>query len=259
MLYFTKKPVLENPLKAAGHLVLKREHESFDACFCIIRDTLPQLARRLALLHPVEQAYYNGLKFDKRKLSYLLGRQAAKTAVALLAGVEDLSSFYIGAGVFQFPVVKELPLRNIQVSISHCEQTGIALAFPEEHPLGIDIEKIEDDKAAIIKDYLSAREYELAMLCGLPAASGCFMMWTIKEALTKILRTGLTTDLHMIELASLERTGTTYTSTFRHFTQYKALSCQHGDYICSLVLPARTTPEMDTFWHSFISSTGNLV
>jgi 4'-phosphopantetheinyl transferase EntD len=236
-----------------GKIILKRENRSFHAGFCLLKESLPDLKKSIILLHPDEKGYYDTLKFDNRKASYLLGRIASKAAISELIEGESMKSISIGFGVFNFPVVQHSVGRNIQVSISHCDNLGVALAFPEEHPLGVDIEKSDTHKIDTMKSQVCAGELELISNCNLPISIGCTVIWTIKESLSKIFRTGLTMDVKISEIESLKKIDSIYISTFRHFGQYKAISRCAGDYICSIVLPKNTTPDLDHFWSSFTS------
>lgn len=240
------------PIYHTGKISLHRQQSDFTAAFCLLKGELPALTTQLHLLHPIEREYYDQLKFDRRKTSYLLGRIAAKKAVSCLAGI-DTTSFYIGFGVFEFPVVKSAAAHNLQVTLSHCDDIGIALAFPEEHPLGLDIEGINNDRIDTLKSQMTAGETGLIQTLDLPAPAGYTLAWTAKEALSKIFRTGLMMDFNLLEIKSTERTGTIYTSTFRHCHQYKALSCPAGNYVCTLVLPAKTNASPDELWRLFTS------
>ena len=232
-----------------GNIILHREEKDFLAAFCMTRAALPALTADLSMLHMHEKEHYNTLRFDPRRQSYLLGRLTAKKAIARLAGI-DARSFYIDQGIFEFPVVKGTG-QNIQATISHCDDIGMALAFPEEHPLGLDIEQISGEKADAIKSQISPAEEALLQSCNIPQLTGYTIAWTIKEALTKIIRTGLTMDLRLTEIKSLEEDGRQYVTTFRHFSQYKALCSHSGDYACAVVVPAKTTPNLDEFWTCF--------
>lgn len=238
-----------------GEVLLKRENANFKAGFCAINKDLFELIKEIAILHPEELAYYETLKFDRRKKSYLLGRIAAKQAVLELPYNDNaIDSFSIQFGVFQFPVVKYLQNQNIQVSITHCDNLGIALAFPEEHPLAIDIEKIDDRNIKTMKSLIGDQEYDLISSCSLEMSIGSVLTWTIKEALSKLLKTGFTVDFKILEINSLEKTGSIYTATFKSFYQYKAVLCKIGNYMCSIVLPKNTSCDLSVFWKALIES-----
>ena len=237
-----------------GKILLRRKTSNFLVGFCIIRKEFPELEKQLFLLHPDEKKYYASLKFEKRKISYLLGRIAAKTAILELDSIKStMQSFAINSGVFQFPVVKYIQYQNIQVSISHCDFFGVALAFPEEHPLGIDIEEIKEDRVDVMKTIICEKELDLMNNNLLSLAVGSTMVWTIKESLSKVLKTGLTLDFKFLEIESIEKVGVSYISTFKHFMQYKAISYKIGNYICSIVQPKKTFAEWDHFNNVLIS------
>ncbi|MGB8193223.1 MAG: 4'-phosphopantetheinyl transferase superfamily protein [Chitinophagaceae bacterium] len=244
---------MENLFNTSGEIILKRQKQNFSAGFCLIKEELPNLVKKLSLLHQSEQEYYNTLLFNKRKASYLLGRLAARLAISGFIKTKDTQSFYVDFGVFQFPVVKSSVNYNIQVSISHCDDIGIALAFPEAHPLGIDIERISPDKIEIIKSQIGNNESDLISNCGLSLPVGGVIIWTVREALSKIFKAGLTMDPKTLEIASLKNVDSVYISSFSYFSQYKAISCHAGNYICSIVVPANTTAELEDFWNALRS------
>jgi phosphopantetheinyl transferase len=247
---------LENLFNTSGEIILRRQKQNFSAGFCLIKEELPNLIKNLSLLHSSEKAYYNALQFDKRKASYLLGRLAVKLAISSFIKTKDVQSFYVDFGIFQFPVVKSSVNHNVQVSISHCDDIGIALAFSEEHPLGIDIERISLDKIEVIKSQISESELDLISGCDLSLPVGGIIIWTMKEALSKIFKTGLTMNWKILEIGSLKNVDSVYISTFSDFIQYKAISRRAGDYICSIVVPANTSPELEDFWNALRSMLG---
>lgn len=234
-----------------GKFTLQRENSTHYAGFCILHAAPGHLAQQLYLLHPEERSYYDALKYDKRRESYLLGRISAKKAIGALAIFEDLEKIAIEAGVFQFPVVKYSITRNLQVSITHCDGLGIALSHPEVHPLGVDVERTDRANTEVIREQLTTNELALSLAVPLQQSAACTMIWTMKEALSKILRTGLTMDLKLLEIRSLVKEGDLYTSQFKHLIQYKAISCQAGAYVCSVVMPGKTTPDLGQFWQFF--------
>ena len=92
-------------------------------------------------LHPQEHNYFNSLTFEKRIRSYLMGRIIAKHVVAALIGKKSLTNIIIQSGSYTQPIiVSNKP--NIQVNITHCDDFGAALAFPEAHPMRIDLERL---------------------------------------------------------------------------------------------------------------------
>ncbi len=228
---------------ATGNIRLQRENSIHTAACCIVNASLSDLQTHINDLHPRELATYESFKFDARKKAYLLGRLTARKALSLLVPKEKLSTIFIGNGVFSFPIV-EGENCGLQVSITHCEDIGMAMVYPQAHPLGIDLERIDAKRSKTMAEQLSTKEKAIIRKAGLPKTIGYPISWTIKESLSKVLRTGLTLDFKFIELASIIRKGNYYESTFVKFGQYKAVSYHFGEYVCSIVLPKFTTPDL---------------
>jgi phosphopantetheinyl transferase len=231
----------------SGSLIIQREQKEFKCGWGMLSADLVALNRYLHLLHPAEKEQFKQFQYEARKMSWLLGRCAAKRAIQELCPEEDIQSYRIDHGVFQFPVVKSPANHNIQVSISHSYQTGVALAFPEEHPMGIDLEKTDAARIDTIERTITGRESEAIRHLRLPRELGCTLIWTIKESLSKILKTGLTVDLQILEMDSLSPGEPGYISTFRHFPQFRACSFHNDNYVCSVTLPKKSVVCLQAF------------
>jgi 4'-phosphopantetheinyl transferase len=222
---------------------LQRPKAEYRAAISLCRLT-PDDCRTTAVphLHPQERVHFDTLHFERRAHSYLLGRYTAKRAAALLTLEEDLSRICIGSGVFEQPVLTVPGRSNLGVTLSHAGNYGIALAFPEEHPMGVDIEEISPRNVTVVEEQMTAGERELIQ--GLPGSheSRLMMLWSAKEALSKILKTGLTTPLHVYEIHRASWDGEAVVAEFRHFMQYKALLFEFAGHACALALPRYSEP-----------------
>ena len=237
-----------------GILLLNYERKDFIAGFSLYSSPDQVSDQFFHLLHPSELSHYNSLKFEKRQQSYISGRIAAKKAISGLLPAVSLSSFSIDEGVFKFPVVKNLP--NVQVSISHSGNITIALAYPEEHPMGIDIEKLDDQKLDSMRSQICDSELGLTNQLNLSPSTSCTMLWTIKETLSKVLKTGLTVNFKLLKIKSLQRQGSHYIATFTDFHQYKTISYCTRDYVCTIVLPIHTVVDLSQIWSALAGLEG---
>ncbi len=213
----------------------------FQAAFCLARLNWPELRDESGqFLHPEEVHYFSTLASERRQMSYLLGRYCAKQALARMRPASTANSICIRPGVFQHPVTSGAGT-GAQVSISHGSHWGAAIAFPEEHPMAVDIEEIEDDKSAVIKTQMSKSE----ILMMLPLVDGeteaLALLWTVKEAMSKIIRCGMMTPFTVFEVASASKLGETIRCTFSNFAQYKATCFLHEHLAISLVSPKNTS------------------
>jgi phosphopantetheinyl transferase len=197
------------------------------------------------VLHPRETAYYHTLKSEKRKRSYLVGRYAAKKAVAAFVQETDPRRILIQQGIFNQPIATCEDARNVQVSITHCDGLGAAIAFPEAHPMGIDLERIKPGKREAIESQMTKAEREGITALSFPYDMLLTLAWTAKEALSKVLKTGLTTPFTIFAMSEIKVQNDCFTGSFENFPQYKALSFETDGYVCSIVCPKKTGIEID--------------
>lgn len=228
-------------------LALIREKQEFQACVGLMHGTLKECQLHLDMLHPKEQSVYQHYHYDRRKASYLLGRLSAKQAILDLANIKTPKSIQIDTGVFQFPVVKCPEFSNIQVSISHCDAIGWSIAYPEAHPMGIDVEKIDITRRKDILSQLTHKE-KTNLLNNYNNIAGYTALFSIKEALSKVIRTGMMLDFKFLEIDNIKVTEQTMECTFTHFGQYKAVAYFKNEYVFSIVLPKRTKTQLGLAW-----------
>lgn len=228
-----------------GQLDLIRPEKEYKAtiCYCFLSH-MADYKKIIPHLHPQEWDYYNSLKFEKRIRSYLMGRFVAKQAVAFLTGNNNLKSILIHSGIFTQPIVVS-NIQNIQVSITHCDDFGVALAFPEAHPLAIDLEKISVDKRDVIERQLTNNEKDIINSLAAPYDIGLTLLWTAKEALSKVLKTGLMTPFNVFEISQIEYNDKYMISYYNNFAQYKVMSFTISNYMCSMVYPMKTKVYFD--------------
>ena len=222
-------------------LALKRPDTHFDAYLCISNHPFLELKeKRFQFLHPEELAYFDTLRFERRQKSFLLGRYCAKQAISKYLRQSEMTQFSIRHGVFEHPIVKNASNKEVQISISHSDVYGGAIAFPEEHPMAIDFEKIDPKKLEVIKTQCTQDELRLIQSLHLSVITQLTILWTVKEALSKALKCGLTTPFKIFEAKGLESQTDCFVWTFKKFAQYKAISFIIGNTACSIILPKKT-------------------
>lgn len=235
---------MESSLLASTYTnVLSLQHNeiSFQGAICFTHNSLELLKGIHAdFLHPQELSYFKELLYLKRQYSYLIGRYCAKQALVTYAPQHPLAASYIKAGVFDQPVLYSPYHPNIQVSISHTNSMGAALVFPEAHPMAIDIETVSLETLSVLQTQMTPTETVLASTIFKDASFGLTMLWTIKEALSKVLKCGLTLPFELLQVSKIAQQGENYLSYFTYFVQYEALSFFLGKTVCSLVYPKRT-------------------
>ncbi|QDH19811.1 4'-phosphopantetheinyl transferase family protein [Saccharibacillus brassicae] len=215
-------------------------NESLKASICITRFVADSPFEEIVdYLQEEELSYYAGLQVEKRRKSFLLGRLCAKKAIQSYSDIENLKRILIRRGIFQQPIVVATLCSNVQVSITHSNDIGAAIAFSEGCSMGIDIEKISEE-SEVIESVLTQKERNLIQTLSMNSTAALYLMWTAKEALSKILKTGFTTPPQVFEIEKIHLHSSYASSEYTNFSQFKATSFQAGDYIVSIVHPKRT-------------------
>jgi 4'-phosphopantetheinyl transferase len=200
-------------------------------------------------LNSEECLRYASMKFERRRTSFLLGRYAAKKALSCYFAEPDLSAIAISSGVFGQPVVQYLSAFQATLSISHAQQAACAIASPGVHPMGLDFESIDESKSEVIKSQLTPDE--LGFLIDTPASeiTGLTIMWSAKEALSKILMCGLTCPFKLLAVRSLHQNEGYFEGEYLNFQQYRFRSWVTETSVCTVVFPVRTQikTEMNLF------------
>ena len=124
-------------------------------------------------------------------------RECAVGYIELLRGLR-ISFGIEGLPKFSFnehgkPYLAEYP--DIHFSISHCKEA--VGCFISRRPCGLDIERIHPVKEDLIRHTMSPEEAESILSASCPdVVFTC--LWTQKEAVLKLLGTGIIDDLHHV-------------------------------------------------------------
>lgn len=184
---------------------------------------------------------------EKRRHEFMLGRYAAKSALAVLNRRDSLAFFTIVPGAFDQPVV--LGEGTADVTLAHTAGAAVAVAHERGHPMGIDLEVIDPARIDVLRTQIAASE--------LPAPNGplageperLFVLWSAKEALSKALRCGLTCPFELLAAAEArsDETGVC-TGTYANFGQYQFVAWLAGPRACALACSrnARLEPVVGT-------------
>lgn len=189
------------------------------------------------LLSNEEKCIFTSLKYEKRINSFLQGKISSKKAIGNLINYYDYKSIEIKNGVFSQPYVVCDKVSNVNITISHSDKLGVAVAFSEKNCVGIDVEEI--DQKNIEAMISQCTEKEMAFINNTVNKKELVLtaIWCSKEALSKIIKTGLTISLEILELENIKVVDNYMISQYTNFHQYKCISWRMQDEICSLVLP----------------------
>jgi len=224
-------------------LNIQREETQLEAMLVIAFDSgigaLNQTAAEL--LGPIEAAYYSNLRFERRQKSYLLGRYAAKLALREVLLEPDFRSIQILKGVFEQPIVHSERESGWAVTISHAGSLAAGLAYPAGHPMGVDVERIDEARRETILSQLSPQEIEWVERTSTGQNDITTAIWTAKESLSKVLKTGLMTPVQIYSLAEFNQINPgIWEGQFLNFAQYKARVWVGSSYVLSIAMPKRS-------------------
>jgi 4'-phosphopantetheinyl transferase len=164
-----------------------------------------------AWLTPTERARAETLQFTKRRNDYLLGRFAGKSAVARAMGldlrpaslrrieVRNRSSGPERGAPEAF--VDGSPAR-FEISLTDRAGWGICMLNPAGSRVGCDLELVEERSDAFVADYLTSEE-QAFVAAGADAGVRSLranLVWSAKESVLKVLRTGLRRDTRSVEV-----------------------------------------------------------
>lgn len=138
---------------------------------------------------------------------HTFGRFASLKSYLMLADLLDsgfgLKDFRVDTGEYGKPFLPDYP--DIHFNISHC-RNAIAVAVSDK-PVGIDVEEFRHFNPGLLDKTMNTDEKAEIMASQVPEETFC-RFWTRKEAVFKLMGTGITDNLHGI-LTESTRTETT--------------------------------------------------
>jgi len=173
---------------------------------------------------------YTGPRYSE----FVHSRYITKKAVQNLMPDTALTTIQVLKGVFEQPVLEISHCNaSYDVSISHKDNIAASLVFPSYHPAGIDIDLVAPRNMKALDRMLTAHEQHICQ----EYSERKMAIYTAKEALSKIMKCGLTVPVHFLEVNALQKEETFYSGMFTNFCQYQFISFTGTDHIITLVFP----------------------
>lgn len=236
-------PQINLPDAVCYRLNIRRGDAHLDAVLAIVlgNDVVSLNEVAAQVLGPIEREYFSSLRFERRQKSYLDGRYAAKLALREAISEPDLRSIQIVKGVFEQPIVRCERNAGWAVTLSHAESLAIGLAYPAGHPMGVDVERIDETRHETILSQLSQQEISWVESVAAGRHEVATALWTAKEALSKILTTGLMSPVQIYSLAEFNQINSgLFEVQFQNFAQYKALVWTGRRHVMSIAMPKQS-------------------
>ncbi|WOO38584.1 4'-phosphopantetheinyl transferase superfamily protein [Anaerocolumna sp. AGMB13020] len=186
------------------------------------------------ILSAEEMREYLQKKSEKRKREFYWSRTLAKTILCSAYKEEhQLTDIRIAKGFLNNPIIKSKE-QGYGIGITHCEDYAAIIVFPEEMVLGLDMEKLDWRKVKGINTILTDKERKL---CPLNYDNNNFVLavWTMKEALVKFLKLGLSVNFDIMQIASVEWSDTGFKSGYRFFPTLDAYTFFEEDFVYTIV------------------------
>lgn len=145
-----------------------------------------------AWLSPLELRVQSGLRFAPRRADWRLGRWTAKQALSRHLREPDLPKLSVLAAEDGAPQAWRGSDRlQLHVSITH--RDGQAVAAIGKRPLGVDLERTTSPTPGFVQSFFSQEEQAALQLHPEPERA-LTLMWSAKESVLKLRRTGLRRD-----------------------------------------------------------------
>lgn len=181
-----------------------------------------------------EKKYLRSNISNLRRISYVCGRYAAKKAVNSLDKGFNLRDIYVENGVFKHPVLKN---KELDITISHAENYSVSLAFSRNFVFGIDIEKTDGINIDSLARILDIRELEMLTDIEQDLHKKLLLLWALKEALGKCLKTGININLDILGVRFIKKMHDYFEGEFLNFPQYKFIVFAYENFYISIVFP----------------------
>lgn len=210
-----------------------------------------------SFLSQSELALAASFRFLRRKNTFLLGRLAAKLALSPLLAETDRTRIELTNGVFGQPLVSHPQQHGAEISLSHSERRAVALAFPREQFLAVDLETVDRDQAETVRKELKFLPGERRWIesAAVEEPAAYVMLWTVREALGKLLRCGLSCPMEVLgadQIKPMADGG--WESAYENFRRYRCLSWIRENQVLSIALSTDTELACDDNRPDFTAS-----
>jgi 4'-phosphopantetheinyl transferase EntD len=177
------------------------------------------------------------MKRSDRRMSFLLGRSAARQALKSIWGElpMDLS---IENAERHNPIVKSGKFPRQNISISHKNNLAVAAAFEAGFYFGIDLEEINCTTMPLLMEFMTSAE-KLSLQGCPPHAAYSLAIFSAKEALSKLTTLGFQVPFLRYEINEIkvDGSGLEVTTSFKNFPGYIAKTYIGSHFVISFAFP----------------------
>ncbi|MBL8994592.1 MAG: 4'-phosphopantetheinyl transferase superfamily protein, partial [Spirochaetia bacterium] len=180
-------------------LHLERKEGLVPAWLCLTSDDCFESLEPSAaeFLHPKELEKFRGLAIAKRRASFLLGRYSLKKAAGAFLGVANFKALEIRSAILEYPILKYPEAEIPDLTLSHADRIGGAIAFQAGHVMGLDVEWLNPARKKVFERILTKAEHAHCTRLPTDDLELFGVYWTFKEALSKAVKCGFTVPFHI--------------------------------------------------------------
>ncbi len=199
------------------------------------------------ILSNLETEKYNKFKSDKGRIEYLLGRYASKIAYNKISGkCIPYESISIENGIFEQPILNS---NFWDISISHAHHIGAGIIFDKKFPIGIDLERLNIKNIKLIQE--KVYKEEIIDVIDQPEVVYLTVIWCLREAVSKAIKTGLTIPIDLLKLKKLSKVSNWFLCEFENFPQYYGAAQVIENYVFAIAHPMQLGHVNDEFKEYF--------
>lgn len=186
---------------------------------------LPRVKSLEHLLSADEIARARQFRFANHQEKFIIARGILRQLLANYLHTQAKKIEFV-LGEYGKPYLKDNP--SLQFNISH-SHNRIVYAMTLNHEVGVDIEKIDPPfKEAIAKRFFNPKEYtQLQGLSLDKQVPAFYRLWVGKEAVIKLLGTGLLTNLHEFSINMEEEQQQIFFKSHPIYLQYFSIASQY--------------------------------
>jgi 4'-phosphopantetheinyl transferase len=154
-----------------------------------------------------ESSQLDGLRFEKRRRDWSLGRWTAKRAVALCLNIPNDIDLFAQIGILAAPSGAPYVLflnqpAALSISLSHCRGHALCVVASSKASIGCDLELIEPRDRSFPAAYFTENEQNL--LAQSPSDEQALLttlLWSAKESALKALHVGLRLETTCLDVS----------------------------------------------------------
>ncbi|MDR2782184.1 MAG: 4'-phosphopantetheinyl transferase superfamily protein [Holosporaceae bacterium] len=171
----------------------------------------------------------SSIKLEKIRKQYCLGRILTKKALSSFVGDFAFNNVSVLNEESGCPIIK---CSDYATSITHTNETVASLVFKRKFSFGIDIESLREKARNALRSIIVDEESIPDDLENITIA------WTLKESLSKALKTGFRLPFSELELSFFSQKENVFTCSYKKHPEFSGIAIFHNNKSFALTYPS---------------------